>query len=242
MLYELIKKKLLSGKLFSILIDPDKYNLEEIENKLDLINSAQVDLLFVGGSLVSNAVDCLIEMIRKKTNIPVLLFPGSLLQISEKAHGVLLLTLISGRNPEFLIGNQVVAAPILKKSGLEIISTGYMLIDSGKLTSVEYMSNTRAIPHEKIDIAVATSMAGEMLGNKLIFMDAGSGAPKPISGNMVKAVRNNISIPLIVGGGIRSEEKVREVCESGADIIVVGNAIETNTDLIHKFARVIHEY
>jgi len=241
MVYELIKKKLLSGKLFSLLIDPDKYSLEELKKTLDIVNSSGVDLVFVGGSLVSNAVDDLVEVITDRTEIPVLLFPGSLLQISEKAHGILLLTLISGRNPEFLIGNQVVAAPILKKSGLEIISTGYILIDSGKLTSVEYMSNTRAIPHEKIDIAVATSIAGEMLGNKFIYMDAGSGAPKPISGEMIRAVKENINIPLIVGGGIRTKEKINEVCNAGADIIVVGNAIETNKKLISEFVKIIHD-
>lgn len=242
MVFELIKKKLLSGKLFSLLVDPDKYNVKTLEKTLDIVNSAGVDMVFVGGSLVSNAVDGIVELIRNKTDIPVLLFPGSLLQISEKAHAILLLTLISGRNPEFLIGNQVVAAPILKKSGLEIISTGYILIDSGKLTSVEYMSNTRAVPYEKIDIAVATSMAGEMLGNRLIYMDAGSGAPKPISGQMIRAVKDNINIPLVVGGGICSKEKINEICKSGADIIVVGNAIEKNKNLIKDFAEIIHSY
>ncbi|MFC2118184.1 geranylgeranylglyceryl/heptaprenylglyceryl phosphate synthase [Bacteroidota bacterium] len=241
MVYDLIKNKLKSGKLFSVLIDPDKYDSPTLEKTIDLINPAGVDLIFVGGSLVSNGIDSQIESIRNKTDIPVLLFPGSLLQISEKAHAILLLSLISGRNPEFLIGNQVVAAPVLKKSGIEIISTGYILIHSGKLTSVEYMSNTRSIPYEKIDIAVATAMAGEMLGNKLIYMDAGSGAPKTISGKMIRAVKNNISVPLVIGGGIRTKEKIIEVCESGADIIVVGNAIEKDKNLIKEFAKIIHK-
>jgi len=242
MVYEQIKNKLLSGKLFSILLDPDKYSLKSIEKTIHLINKSEVDLIFVGGSLVSYAIDTMIEKIRNITDIPVLLFPGSLLQISEKAHGILLLSLISGRNPEFLIGNQVVAAPVLKKSGIEIIPTGYMLIQSGKLTSVEYMSNTRSIPYEKIDIAVATAMAGEMLGNKLIFMDAGSGAPKTISGEMIATVKNNVNVPLVIGGGIRTSDKLKEVCNAGADIIVVGNAIEKNKNLIEDFAKIIHKY
>lgn len=221
-------------KQFALLIDPDKLNKESLLATISDANQSDVDLIFVGGSLVSTTVDGTIELIKKHTNIPTILFPGSPLQLSYKADGLLLLSLISGRNPDFLIGNHVISAPLLRQSNLEIISTGYMLIENGRSTSVEYISNTRPIPHDKNDIAMATAIAGEMLGQKLMYMDAGSGASKPISTEMIKAVKSNISIPLVIGGGIKTPQQAKEIADAGADIVVVGNIIEKNPELLKE--------
>ena len=162
------------------------------------------------------------------------------MQVNNKADGILFLSLISGRNAEMLIGKQVITAPILKQSSLEILPTGYMLIDSGKQTTASYMSNTTPIPADKDTVSSCTAMAGEMLGLKLIFMDAGSGAKNPISQKMIKAVRKSVDIPIIIGGGIKSGEKAIENCKAGADIIVVGDAIEKNENIINEIAAAIH--
>jgi putative glycerol-1-phosphate prenyltransferase len=174
--------------------------------------------------------------------LPVILFPGSIFQISDKADGILLLSLISGRNPDLLIGNHVIAAPILKKTSLEIISTGYMLIDGGNKTSVEYMSNTKPIPSDKADIAAATEFAGELIGNKLIYLEAGSGAKNHVNENLIKEVKKSINIPLIVGGGISDIKKLDKICKAGADIIVTGTAFEKNSGLIKAFSKKIHSF
>ena len=165
-----------------------------------------------------------------------------MLQISNDADGILFLSLISGRNPEYLIGNHVVAAPLLKKSKLEILPTGYILIESGNLTSVEYISNTLPIPANKVDIAVATAIAGEMLGNKLIYLEAGSGAKYHVNKNIISKVKENINIPLIVGGGIKTNEEISEVCKAGADIVVIGTAIEKEPDLLKNFSEIVHSF
>jgi len=203
---------------------------------LELSANCAIDFFLIGGSLTSVSIEPHISYIKKHSSIPVVLFPGSLLQISEKADGILLLQLISGRNPEFLIGNHVIAAPFLKKSHIEVIPTGYMLIDSGKISSVEYISNTKPIPAEKNDIAVATAIAGEMLGLKMIYLEAGSGAPGPINLSMISDVKKNISVPLIVGGGIKSGEDLKAVFNAGADIIVMGTAIENNISLLTEIS------
>lgn len=240
-IYQQIFKKSAEGKKqFAILIDPDKENEDSLEVLCELANQYKVDYLFVGGSLLTQ--DCLsdcIEVIKLHTQIPVVLFPGDNLQINSHADAILFLSLISGRNPDLLIGKHVISAPILKDSGVEVISTGYMLIDGGTPTSVSYMSNTTPIPANKRDIAVCTAMAGEMLGLKLIFMDAGSGALNPVGENMISAVKKSIEIPLIVGGGIRSVEKAKAAFDSGADVVVVGNAIESNKDLIKEISKIL---
>ena len=240
-IYQQIFKKSAEGKKqFAILIDPDKENEDSLEALCELANQYKVDYLFVGGSLLTQ--DCLsdcIEVIKLHTQIPVVLFPGDNLQINSHADAILFLSLISGRNPDLLIGKHVISAPILKDSGIEVVSTGYMLIDGGTPTSVSYMSNTTPIPANKRDIAVCTAMAGEMLGLKLIFMDAGSSALNPVGENMISAVKKSIDIPLIVGGGIRSAEKAKAAFEAGADVVVVGNAIESNKDLIREIAQII---
>jgi putative glycerol-1-phosphate prenyltransferase len=217
------------------------HSADSLEPIIQLSQDAEVDYFFVGGSLVvSDHLDECILFIKKHCSIPVLLFPGSASQISKHADALLYLSLISGRNPELLIGQHVISAPFVKKSGLEIISTGYMVVDGGASTTVSYISNATPIPADKADFAFCTAMAGEMLGMKLIYMDAGSGAKKAISEPMIAAVAQNINIPLIVGGGIRDAEKAYLNCQAGADVIVVGNAIEKEPSLIKEMATAIH--
>lgn len=237
----LLEKKKSHKKSFALLVDPDKVSAASIHNMAELAVAAKVDYFFVGGSLVvSDHLDDCILAIKKHCSIPVLLFPGSPSQISKHADALLYLSLISGRNPELLIGQHVISAPFVKKSGLEIISTGYMVIDGGAPTTVSYISNASPIPADKADIAFCTAMAGEMLGNKLIYMDAGSGAKKAVSEDMIRLVAKNIEIPLIVGGGIKDAEKAYINCKAGADVIVVGNAIEKDLSLIKEIADAIH--
>jgi putative glycerol-1-phosphate prenyltransferase len=236
------KAKKANSKEFSVLIDPDKICLKDVDKIVQLAEEASVDSFFIGGSLVVNdALDDIIMSIKKQCNTPVVLFPGSSRQLSYKADGLLFLSLISGRNPELLIGKHVETAPFLKISPIEIISTGYILVDGGVPTSVSYMSNTQPIPANKDSIAVCTAMAGEMLGLKLLYMDAGSGAANPISNSMIESVSMATDIPLIIGGGIRTPEKASENVKAGADIIVVGNAIEKDPSLILELAAAVHE-
>jgi putative glycerol-1-phosphate prenyltransferase len=241
-LYEMISAgKEQSKKAFAVLIDPDKLNETTLMDTIQLAVKAKVDYIFVGGSLVvTDTLDTMVETIKKNCIIPVVLFPGSPDQITPKADALLYLSLISGRNPELLIGQHVVSAPFVKQSGLEIIPVGYMLIDGGSPTTVSYISNTHPIPSNKKDIALCTAMAGEMLGLKLIYMDAGSGAKTPISTEMIQYVSKHIKVPLVIGGGITSAEKAKENCMAGADIIVVGNAVEKDPSLIEAIATAVH--
>jgi putative glycerol-1-phosphate prenyltransferase len=227
----------INKKLFTLLIDPDQHTTESLTNLSKNADESGVDLIFVGGSLLNNDIDKSFELIKKNTNIPALLFPGSLLQITNKADGILLLSLISGRNPDLLIGNHVIASARIKRSNLEVMPTGYILIEGGKSTSVEYMSNTKPIPAEKIDIAIATAMAGEMLGLKYIYLEAGSGAKTSINIKIIKGVKENINIPLIVGGGIKTPNDVKSAVNAGADIIVVGNVIEQNPEILPELVK-----
>jgi phosphoglycerol geranylgeranyltransferase len=222
---------------FAVLIDPDKVSPNKMEQFAQDCQDAQVDFLFVGGSLVlQHQLEKCISVFKQNSNIPVLLFPGNPAQVTPAADALLYLSLISGRNPELLIGQHVVSAPMVRNSGLEILSTGYMVIDGGVPTTVSYMSNSHPIPSDKSDIALCTAWAGEMQGKHLVYMDAGSGAQKPISTDMIAKVSSNISIPLIVGGGINNAEKVRANCQAGADVIVVGNAIEKDASLIQELS------
>lgn len=239
--HSLTDRKQRSKKSFAVLIDPDKVNDDSIEQLVKLSLEAHVDYFLVGGSLViSDYLDECIQLIKRSCNIPVILFPGSPAQVSKYADALLYLSLISGRNPELLIGQHVVSAPVVKQSGLEIMSTGYMVIDGGAPTTVSYISNAAPLPSDKNEIAVCTAMAGEMLGMKLIYMDAGSGARRAISESMIEKVSSCISVPLIVGGGITTPEKAYLNCKAGADLIVVGNAIEKDTSLIKEIAAAIH--
>ncbi|SMO57640.1 putative glycerol-1-phosphate prenyltransferase [Saccharicrinis carchari] len=243
MILSSIQRRTNSGKkTFAVLIDPDKFPHENIIRIITAMESASPDIILVGGSLVAGKVDAVVKVLKESMTIPVVLFPGSLLQLSPNADGILFLSLISGRNPELLIGNHVASAPFLKTSGIEVISTGYILIEGGTATSVEYMSQTRPIPANKTEIAVATAMAGEMLGKKLIYLEAGSGAREHVPQEMISAVKKNIEVPLIVGGGLDTAQKVEDACQAGADVIVVGNAFEKDMGLLHHFKRIIHSF
>lgn len=241
LVYETINQKMQAGrKQLAILIDPDKTGDKALDLLISNSVEAGVDYFFVGGSiLINNQLDYVIKALKEVENIPVVLFPGNSLQMSWKADAILFLSLISGRNAEMLIGRHVISAPYLKLSSLQVIPTGYMLIESGKPTAVSYMSNSSPIPADKDDIAMCTAMAGEMLGLKLIFMDAGSGAINPVSESMISHVKQSIDIPLIVGGGIRTPEQARKTAGAGADVLVIGNAIEKNPSLINEIAHSI---
>jgi phosphoglycerol geranylgeranyltransferase len=237
----LTDRKRQSKKSFAVLIDPDKVNDSSVEELIQLSLDAKVDYFLVGGSLViSSYLNECVQLIKRSCNIPVILFPGSPSQVSKYADALLYLSLISGRNPELLIGQHVISAPQVKKSGLEIMSTGYMVIDGGAPTTVSYISNASPLPSDKNEIAMCTAMAGEMLGMKLIYMDAGSGAKRAISETMIQKVSSCIDVPLIVGGGITTAEKAYLNCKAGADVIVVGNAIEKDASLIKEIAAAIH--
>ena len=237
-IYHLISEK--KEKQFAILVDPEQCNNDMLKKLVALANASAVDYILVGGSLlVNDNLDKCIRLIKEETSLPVIIFPGSEMQVNGKADAILLLSLISGRNPEMLIGKQVVAAPYIRASGLEVLSTGYMLIESGNSTTALYMSNTAPVPREKNDIAVCTAMAGEMLGMKLIYMDAGSGAEYPVPATMIRKVKENISVPLIIGGGISRPEIAYESSKAGADMIVVGTAIEKDVDLIKEISAAV---
>lgn len=224
-------------KALAWLIDPDKVDYGYLSIQLAAAGDAGLDFIFVGGSLISNHIDQLIGKIKSLSDIPVIIFPGSPLQISSQADAILLLSLISGRNPEYLIGNHVVAAPFLRTAGIEIIPTGYMLINGGQQTSVSYMSNTFPIPADKPDIALATAMAGEMLGLKVIYLDAGSGAQNPVPVPMIELIAKEINLPLIVGGGISTPDEIRRAYLAGADLVVAGNATENSRSRLGELVR-----
>ena len=242
LIYQSIAGKKKAGKKsFAVLIDPDKVDEQKITELSDITAEANVDYLLVGGSLViSNHLDEVVKQIKRQCSIPVILFPGTPSQVSRYADALLYLSLISGRNAELLIGQHVISAPFVKQSGLEVISTGYMVIDGGAPTTVSYISNATPIPSNKNEIAMCTAMAGEMLGMKLIYMDAGSGAERPITEAMIAGVANAIEVPLVVGGGITDPEKAYLNCKAGADVIVVGNAIEKDISLIKEISAAVH--
>ncbi len=241
-IYSFLTKSVKEGnKRFAVLIDPDKYTPEQLKKLIKISQKSEVDFFFFGGSLLTrDQQDLFIRLIKESCDIPVVLFPGNHFQINIKADGILFLSLISGRNPELLIGKHVVAAPYLKASKLQVISTGYMLIDGGNRTTVAYMSNTDPIPAEKSEIAVCTALAGELLGLRLLYLDAGSGATNPVPLNMIKQVKKFTTLPLVIGGGIRTPSQASGACESGADVIVVGNAIEEDIKLVPKLSEAIH--
>lgn len=234
----------LKKKSIAVLVDPDK--VEEPSRLLHLINLASencIDYFFVGGSLVTTTnLSTVVRQIKENISIPVVIFPGNSMQIEPAADGLLFLSLISGRNPELLIGQHVVAAPVIRNTKLEVIPTGYMLINSGRITSVAYISNTTPIPDDKYALAACTAMAGEMLGLQSIYLDAGSGAEKEISAKMIASVRKAIGIPLIVGGGINTPQKASSALEAGADMIVIGNALEKDPELLTEIAERVYEW
>ncbi len=225
-------------KGLAVLIDPDKLNSDsKMKAMAELLRHSDVSALFIGGSLMTqdNFQQC-VKLARKHIDLPLVLFPGSPDQVSDQADAILLLSLISGRNADLLIGHHVTAAPKLAKSSLEIISTGYMLVDCGNTTTASYISQTFPLPYHKPEIAAVTAMAGEMIGMKCMYLDGGSGAQKPVSPQMITAVRSAVATPIIVGGGIRDEDQAREAFDAGADLIVVGTAVEENPELLFSIA------
>lgn len=242
MIYQnLLLAKKQGRKLLAILLDPDKISLSKLSETLAKLNSSVVDYIFVGGSTVEKGVtDELVYRLKKETRIPVILFPGHYSQITPHADAILFLSLISGRNPEYLISQQVKAVPMIKRSGLEVIPTGYILIDGGKESSVQKISETEPIKPLDIEEITHTACAGMYMGKKIIYLEAGSGALAPVSASIIKSVKENISIPLIVGGGIRSENELRRAFESGADLVVIGTAFEENNNLLTKIMKNEH--
>lgn len=237
-LTSLVARKKNNQKLLTVLIDPDKIKSERSLNKL-LITCEKycIDFLFVGGSLlVKDSLSETVRFIKENSKIPVILFPGSSLHIDKNVDALLFLSLISGRNPDLLIGQHVTAAPALKNSNIEVLSTGYILVGDDSNTTVAHISQTTPIPTIKHEIAVCTAIAGEMLGMKLIYLDAGSGAKLEVPSEMIIHVKNSINIPLIVGGGINSSLKIELAFKSGADMVVVGTAIEKSSNFIAKAA------
>lgn len=234
-------EKIFEKKKLAVLIDPDKAENKFLKKIVSYADKNYIDLILVGGSLIQNQIDRTINFLKTHTNIPIVIFPGSVFQVSNQADAILLLSLISGRNADYLIGNHVIAAQFLKKSKLEIIPTGYILLEGGKTSSVEYISNTKPIPVDKIEIIVSTALAGEMLGMKSIYLEAGSGANICINQDIIKEVAKNISIPVIVGGGIDCTDKLEKILKAGANIAVVGTVVEKTPEIIPEFHKVIQK-
>ena len=231
---QLLQAKSENRKLLAVLLDPDKIVWGSLDHLILKINQSPATHIFIGGSLVKNNIlDDLIVKIRQDCDLPIVLFPGNPSQISNKADAILFLSLISGRNPDFLIEHQVQAAPILKKTQLEIISTGYILVGSGTETAVECISKTKPLDRNNLNLALATAQAGEMLGHKLIYLEAGSGAKQAIPLKMIALVSQNIEIPLLVGGGIVSLQGIENAYKAGADLVVIGTAFENNLEFFN---------
>lgn len=220
-------------KLLAILLDPDKMKVDKIVHILEKCEIKKVDFIFVGGSLVKKGItEKFVKHLKKITKIPIILFPGDFEQITNYADAILFLSLLSGRNPEYLIEQQIKSVPALKNSNLEIIPTGYILIDGGKETAVQKVSNTKPILQENISLIVQTAIAGMFMGKKVIYLEAGSGALTPVSAEIISKVKENVNIPLIVGGGIKTKNQLQTAFESGADLVVIGNGFEENTQLL----------
>ena len=243
---ENIKKRSKENKKsLAVLIDPDKTNAgpESLTYLLEIGLENCIDYFFVGGSLITtNQMHEVICLLKRQDSIPVVIFPGNNMQIDPGADGILFLSLISGRNPDLLIGQHVIAAPVLSHLSMEVMPTGYMLISNNHVSSVAYMSNTMPIPNDKYTIAASTAMAGEMLGLQLIYLDAGSGASEPVPAQLIHHVKKSVNCPLIVGGGINSVEKANNALKAGADLIVVGNATEKNPDLLIGISECVYEF
>ncbi|MCM0664864.1 geranylgeranylglyceryl/heptaprenylglyceryl phosphate synthase [Flavobacterium tyrosinilyticum] len=232
---QILEAKSNGQKLLAVLLDPDKIVLENLNHLIDKINQSPATHIFVGGSIVQNNIlEELITALKQETNLPVILFPGDPSQISPKADGILFLSLLSGRNPDYLIEYQVQAAPILKKTNLEVISTGYILIESGNETAVARVSKTKPLSRENLDLVLATAQAGEMLGNQLIYLEAGSGAKQSVPTEMIELISQNIKIPVIVGGGIVDLHGIQKAYKAGADLVVIGTAFENNSHFFEQ--------
>ncbi len=228
-----------SVNALAVLIDPDKVSENRLGKVVDYANKGYIDFLFAGGSFATNSTDKLVKFLKNSTNVPVVLFPGHPSQVSYEADAILFLSLISGRNPEFLIGHHIYVANELKNSKLEVLPTGYILVESGRTTTVEYISNTKPIPPNKTDLIVSTAIAGELMGLKFIYLEAGSGADNHLNIKMLNIVKKSIDIPLIVGGGIKNANDLKEIASVGANVIVVGTAFEKSPSLIPEFSKIL---
>lgn len=233
----------LNRKMLAVLIDPDQCRGSVLASTVAALKSDTPDFIFVGGShTVISSVDSLIELLKDEVKTTVVLFPGNVSQFSTHADALLYLSLLSGRNAEFLIGQHLTSSIAIKKSNIEVIPTGYLLIDGGKPSSVEYISNTKPIPRDKKAIALSTAVAGELLGMRLIYLEAGSGAEIPVPADMIEYVSEGLSLPLIVGGGIKTTEQLTAAFDAGADIVVVGNAFESQPQRISEFVQCTRAY
>lgn len=243
-LYDTFSERRRRGqKSLAVLLDPDQLDEASCQHLLELATVNPINYFFMGGSLVMNAHQAsLIAFIKSRSKVPVILFPSHSLHLDAQADGILLLSLISGRNPEFLIGQHVIAAPLLRASAIQILSTGYMLVETGRQTTASYMSGTTPLPYDKPGIAACTAMAGEQLGLRLMFLDGGSGARYPVPPAMIQAVRGVVEVPLLVGGGINTVEKARDALAAGADVIVVGNQIEKEPAFLTALSKAIQEF
>ena len=230
------------GAGYIVLIDPDKNSEKSLEEKISKINECDVDAIFVGGSLIlDNNCEKRVKMIKSLSKLPIIFFPGGISQLNKYYDAMLFMSILSGRNPHYLIGEQVIAAPIVKDLGIETIPTGYLIIDGGSNSSVQFMSGSNPIPIEKPDILVAHALAAQYLGKKIVYLESGSGAKNPIPNHLLEAVKRYIDIPIIVGGGIRTPKSAYEKVQAGASFIVTGSVIEDNdTNLINEFADAIH--
>ncbi len=239
MIYQKILQSRNHARLFSLLIDPENHTRESLIRLVTEADRAPVDFILVGGSLLSQGLDRTIQTLKGHTSLPVILFPGSIMQVSSHADGIFLLSLISGRNPELLIGNHVLASKMIRKSGLEVIPTGYLLIEGGSTSSVEYVSNTKPLPADKPELISATALAGELLGHRLIYLEAGSGASQSIFPEIIREIKQHIQLPLVVGGGLKEPRDVHRVAQAGADMVVVGNALEADPSKIKDMTAVL---
>nr|WP_304140783.1 geranylgeranylglyceryl/heptaprenylglyceryl phosphate synthase [Mesoflavibacter zeaxanthinifaciens] len=223
------------NKLLAVLIDPDKFQLKNALQFIDKVNNSVITHIFIGGSEVGqNVTQALVEVIKMLTDLPIVLFPGDVTQISKDADAILFLSLLSGRNPDYLIDKQVQAVPLLEKTQLEVISTGYILIESGKTTAVQRVTNTLPLNRTDLDAITNTAKAGELLGKKLIYLEAGSGATYEVPAEVISSVKNKIDIPLIVGGGIRTKTQIENAFISGADMVVIGTAFEEDQQFFEQ--------
>jgi putative glycerol-1-phosphate prenyltransferase len=230
-------------KMIAVLLDPDQCRGSVLASTVAALKSNTPDFVFVGGShMVTASVDSLIELLKDEVKTNIVSFPGNASQFSTHAHALLYLSLLSGRNAEFLIGQHLTSAIAIKKSNVEVIPTGYILIDGGKPSSVEYISNTRPIPRDKNVIALSTAVAGELLGMRLIYLEAGSGALIPVPTEMIEYVSQGLSLPLIVGGGIKTTNQLTAAFDAGADIVVIGNVFETAPGRISDFVQCVKTY
>lgn len=230
---DILKKKKENKLIIAALLDPDSEDIELLKERISILERGSIDYIFVGGSTTwKNDFTEFVSEVKKYSSLPIVIFPGSANQISKDADALLFLSLVSGQNPQFLIGEHIKAAPALKGMKIEVIPTGYLLIDGGNTTTVEFISGTRPIPQDKVEIARSIAYASELLGMKLIYLDCGSGAKMPVSNALIKSVKDYINVPLIVGGGIRDIEKIKEKHLAGADIIVIGSVLEDDPEFL----------